>query len=268
MSDDFNQTESLIMPKPAPFSLDGKIAIVTGASRGIGEAIARQYAQAGARVVLASRKIDHLNTVAESITSSGGEAIAIAAHTGEPEAIKGLVAETVRLFGGVDILVNNAATNPHFGPLLTAEESMWDKTLDVNLRGYFRLIREVVPQMTMRGGGKVINIASIAGLVPSPGMGLYGISKAAVIMLTKTLAIELAPANIQINAIAPGFVKTRFSQAIWGNETLHTETLKRTPAARMAEPDEIAGLALYLASPISAFATGQAFVIDGGLTLV
>lgn len=251
-----------------PFSLIGKIAIVSGASRGIGEAIARTYAQAGAKVVLASRKLDGLNTVADSIRTEGGEALPIAAHMGEPDAIRALVEQTLETFGGIDIVVNNAATNPHFGPLLTSEESMWDKTLDVNLRGYFRLIRAVVPHMEKRGGGKVINMASIAGLVPSPGMGLYGITKAAVLMMTKTLALELAGSNIQVNAIAPGFIKTRFSQALWGNEALNDQLLKRTPAGRLGTPDEVAALALYLGSSASNFTTGQAFVMDGGLTLV
>jgi len=146
------------------FSLKDKVAIVTGGSRGIGEAIAQTYAQAGAKVVLASRKIDGLNETADKIKAAGGEATAIAAHMGDHAAVKQLVQQTVEIYGGLDIVVNNAATNPHFGPLLTSEESMWDKTLDVNLRGYFRLIREAVPHMIVRGGGKVINIASIAGI--------------------------------------------------------------------------------------------------------
>src|SRR5258707_6089281 len=196
------------MKKFPQFSLQGKIAIITGASRGIGEAIAHTYARAGAKVVLASRKIDGLAAVASAIKDEGGDATAIAAHMGDQNAIRQLVEQTVAAYGGVDIVVNNAATNPHFGPLLTSEESMWDKTLDVNLRGYFRLIREAVPQMIARGGGKIINVASVAGLQPQPGMALYGITKAAVIMLTKSLAVELAPHNIQINAIAPGFIKT------------------------------------------------------------
>ncbi len=238
------------------FSLSSKVAIVTGGSRGIGEAIARTYAEAGAKVVLASRKIEGLNETADSIKATGGEATAIAAHMGDQAAVKQLVQRTVEIYGGVDIVVNNAATNPHFGPLLTSEESMWDKTLDVNLRGYFRLI-----------GGKVINIASIAGLMPSPGMGLYGITKAAVIMMTRTLALELAPNNIQVNAIAPGFIKTKFSQALWDNDQLHDVIIGNTPAGRFADVSEITGIALYLASPASSFTTGQAIVVDGGLTL-
>ncbi len=249
------------------FSLANKVAVISGASRGIGEALARAYAQAGAKVVLASRKVEGLQAVADSITAAGGAAIAVAAHMGDTAAIHNLIDQTVGVYGGVDIVVNNAATNPHFGPLLSSEESMWDKTLDVNLRGYFRLIREAVPHFIQRGGGKVINVASVAGITPSLGMGLYGISKAAVIMLTKTLAVELAGQNIQVNAIAPGFIRTRFSQAIWGNEALNKLIVERTPAGRMAAPEELIGIALYLASPASSFTTGQTFVIDGGLTL-
>lgn len=249
------------------FSLSGKVAIVTGGSRGIGEAIAHTYAKAGAKVVLASRKLEGLVNVANAIKAEGGEATAIAAHMGEQAAVQELVKQAVETYGGVDIIVNNAATNPHFGPLLTSEESMWDKTLDVNLRGYFRLIRESVPQMMQRGGGKIVNIASIVGLTPSPGMALYGITKAGVIMMTRSLAVELAPHNIQVNAIAPGFVKTKFSQAIWGNDQINDMIINTTPAGRIASVDEITGIALYLASPASSFTTGQTIVVDGGLTL-
>lgn len=249
------------------FSLQGKVAIITGASRGIGEAIAHSYARAGAKIVLASRKIDGLAAVASAIKEQGGDATPIAAHMGDQNAIRQLVEQTIATYGGVDIVVNNAATNPHFGPLLTSEESMWDKTLDVNLRGYFRLIRETVPRMAERGGGKIVNMASVAGLSYSPGMGLYSLTKAAVIMMTRALAVELAPQNIQINAIAPGFIKTRFSEAIWGNEQFNQAIVAATPAGRIASVEEITGIALYLASPASSFTTGQTFVIDGGLTL-
>ncbi len=249
------------------FSLAGKVAIITGASRGIGETIAHTYAQAGAQVVLASRKATDLATVAEAIKAEGGQATPIAAHMGDQAAIDALVQQTLDIYGGVDIIVNNAATNPHFGPLLTSEESMWDKTLEVNLRGYYRLIRAAVPAMTARGGGKVVNMASVAGLTPQPGMALYGITKAAVIMLTQALAVELAPQNIQVNAIAPGFIKTQFSRAIWDNEAISARVIAATPAQRIGTTEEIAGLALYLASPASNFTTGQTIVADGGLTL-
>jgi len=249
------------------FSLVGKVAVVTGASRGIGEAIARTYANAGAKVILASRKFEALEPIATAITAAGGEATAIATHMGELDGVKALVQQAVDRYGGIDIIVNNAATNPHFGPLLDSEASMWDKTFDVNLRGYFHLIRESVPTLSARGGGKVINMASIAGLVPQPGMGLYSLSKSAVVMLTKVLAVELAPQHIQVNAIAPGFIKTKFSQAIWGNEPINAMVTAQTPAQRIGTVDDLTGLALYLASSASDFTTGQVITVDGGLTL-
>lgn len=246
------------------FDLSGKVALITGASRGIGEAIAVAYAQAGARVVLASRKQPDLEGVAQRIRGAGGEALAFAAHTGDPEAVSAVVEKAISEFGGIDIVVNNAATNPHFGHILTAEESHWDKILDVNVKGYFRVVKACVEGMKTRGGGKVINMASVAGLEPEPMMGIYSVSKAAVLMLTKVLAAELAQFNIQVNAIAPGFVKTKFSSALWQNPRINDAIIKTIPQKRMAEPEEIAGLAVYLASPASSFVTGSIFSIDGG----
>ena len=198
------------------FDLTGKVALITGASRGIGEAIAHAYAEAGAKVVLVSRKQDGLDKVAADIRANGGEALPIAAHTGSLAAIEAVVAQVIDVYGGIDIAVNNAATNPHFGPMMTAEESHWDKILDVNVKGYFRVMKACYPSMVARGGGKVINIASIAGLEPQPMMGVYCVSKSAVIMLTQTMAAELASDNIQVNAIAPGFIKTKFSPSDLG----------------------------------------------------
>lgn len=249
---------------PPSFDLSGKVALITGASRGIGEVIARTYAAAGAKLILASRKQAELDRVAESIRAGGGEALPIAAHTGDAAAVKALIEQAVDAFGGIDILVNNAATNPHFGPIMSSEESHWDKILDVNVKGCFRLIQACVPLMAARGGGKIINMASVAGLEPQPGMGIYSVSKAAVIMLTQVLAAELAFHNIQVNAIAPGFIKTKFSQAIWGTPQIAEQVTKAIPQNRIAEPEELGGIALYLASPASSFTTGAVFVIDGG----
>lgn len=246
------------------FALSGKVALITGASRGIGQAIAEAYAAAGAAVVLSSRKQEGLDPVAAGINENGGKALAVAAHTGSDEAITAVVQQATEQFGGVDIVVNNAATNPHFGPIMTAEESQWDKILDVNVKGYNRVIKAALPSMKERGGGKVINIASIAGMEPQPGMGIYCISKAAVLMLTEVLAAELASDNVQVNAIAPGFIKTKFSSAIWQNEAMYKAVIQGVPQKRMAEPEELTGIALYLASDASSFTTGSTFLIDGG----
>ena len=246
------------------FELTGKVALITGASRGIGEAIATAYAQAGAKVVITSRKQEGLDTVAQKIRENGGDVLAMSAHTGNMEAITKVVEETISKYGRIDIAVNNAATNPHFGPILTAEESHWDKILDVNVKGYFRVVKACVESMKASGGGKIINMASIAGLEPQLMMGVYSVSKAAILMLTKVLALELASDNIQVNAIAPGFVKTKFSSALWQNPQINDAILKSVPQKRMAEPQEIAGLAVYLASPASSFVTGATFSIDGG----
>lgn len=246
------------------FDLTGKVALITGASRGIGEAIALAYVQAGAKVVLASRKQADLDNLAQRIKDAGGEALPLAAHTGDLTAVTAVVEKATAAFGGIDIVVNNAATNPHFGSILTADDSHWDKILDVNVKGYFRVVKACIESMKARGGGKIINMASVAGLEPEPMMGVYSVSKAAVLMLTRVLAAELAEFNIQVNAIAPGFVKTKFSSALWQTPELKQAILKRIPQHRIAEPAEIAGMAVYLASPASSFVTGSTFSIDGG----
>jgi NAD(P)-dependent dehydrogenase (short-subunit alcohol dehydrogenase family) len=231
------------------FDLQGKVAIVTGGSRGIGEAIAQAYAVAGAKVVVASRKLENVRPVADAINASGGTALAVACHTGEMGQVRALVEQTVAAFGTVDIAVNNAGTNPHFGPLIEASESIWDKTLQVNVKGYFWLCQAVAPIMLERGSGKIINMASVAGLRPGAGMGVYSVSKAAVLMLTQSLAQELAPRGVQVNAIAPGVIKTKFSTALWTNERL-VKRIERQ-AGRLGESDDVAGAALFLASSAS-----------------
>jgi NAD(P)-dependent dehydrogenase (short-subunit alcohol dehydrogenase family) len=249
------------------FDLNGKVAIVTGASRGIGQAIAERYAEAGAKVVISSRKQDGLDPIAEGIRAKGGEVVAAAAHNGDKAALQALAKTALDTFGRVDILVNNAATNPHFGALLDAEDSLWQKTIEVNIMGNVWLTQAVVPAMRAQGGGKIINIASVNGLRPGRLQGIYSMTKAGIISLTQTLAMELGIDNIQVNAIAPGLVKTKFARVIWENDAIMAEMMNRTPAGRIGEPDDIAGIALYLASPASAYTTGQVFVVDGGVTI-
>ena len=254
-------TPALMAPS---FSLKDRVAIVTGASRGIGAAIARAFVESGARVVLAARKIEALQEVARSL---GEAAHPFAAHTGKETECIALVDEAVRRFGKVDILVNNAGTNPHFGPLLDAPGPAWDKTFEVNLKGYFWMTREVAKRLTERDApGAIVNVASVLGLRAAPLQGVYGMTKAAVISLTKTFALELAAARIRVNAIAPGLVDTRLSSAIVHDDELSQHWRKRTPLGRVATPDEIAGAALYLASDASSYVTGETLVIDGGTT--
>jgi NAD(P)-dependent dehydrogenase (short-subunit alcohol dehydrogenase family) len=249
------------------FSLEEKVAVITGASRGIGRAIALRLAGAGARVVVSSRTLASVQAVADEIVAAGGRALAVQAHVGQMADVQALVERTLAAFGRVDIAVNNAATNPHFGPLLTADEGQWDKILDTNVKGAFWVCQAVVPYMEAQGGGSIINLTSIAGLRPSPGMGIYGISKSAIIMLTQVLAMELGPANIRVNAIAPGVIKTRFSQLLWQTPQIAEPTLAHMPLGRFGEPEDVAGLALYLASPAADYVTGTVFVVDGGLNV-
>ena len=256
------------------FNLDGKVAVISGASRGIGEAIARAYVDAGARVAISSRKAENIEPVAAAINERHpGRAFPVVAHAGDPESGPKLVEQAVAHFGRVDIAVANAATNPHFGPLLASEESQWDKIYEVNVKGAFWLARAAARQIQAQNnagdgeGGKLIFVGSIAGLEPGPMMGIYSISKAAILMMTQVLAVELSADKIQVNAIAPGFVKTSFSRALWQNPMLSKRLTEGTPAGRMAEPEELVGIAIYLASPASSFTTGAVFTVDGGYTL-
>lgn len=252
------------MATGASFDLMDKVALITGGSRGIGLAIAQAFAVAGAKVVLASRRQEAVDEAAEIVRGVGGEVLAVAAHTGDSAAVTSLVERAADHFGGIDILVNNAATNPHFGTFLSAEDSHWDKILEVNVKGYFRVAKACVPLMRARGGGKIINMASVAGLEPQPMMGVYCVSKAAVLMMTEVMAAEVAADNIQVNAIAPGFVKTKFSQVLWSTPQIHDSLVQSVPQRRMADPEEIAGAAVFLASAASSFMTGATLVVDGG----
>jgi NAD(P)-dependent dehydrogenase (short-subunit alcohol dehydrogenase family) len=249
------------------FSLEGKIALITGASKGIGEAIARFYAACGAKVVINSRKQEELDKVSESINAEGGHCIGIAANAGDIAACKILIEKVVAMHGGIDILVNNAASNPVYGPVVECEEWAFDKIMNVNVKAPFELSKLVYPIMKARGGGSVINISSIAGLTPDPGLGMYSVSKAALNMLTKVTAKEWGADNIRVNSICPGLIKTKFSEALWQNEKSLNYFIKRLPIARMGTVEEIAGLALYLASEASGYCTGGIYTADGGTTI-
>jgi NAD(P)-dependent dehydrogenase (short-subunit alcohol dehydrogenase family) len=253
----------------ADFSLEGKVAIISGASRGIGRAIARRYAAAGARLVIGSRRQENIESAAGFINEAyPGRVYPVVAHAGKREDAQVLVDAAVARYGRVDIVVNNAGTNPHFGPIMTSEPSHWDKILEVNVKGSFWLCQAAVRQMQAQGsGGKIINMASVTGLEPGPMMGIYSVSKAALIMLAKVLALELAADNIQVNVIAPGIIKTRFSRALWDNPGLRSGIEAKTPAGRLGDPEEVCGLALYLASKASSFATGGVYTVDGGYLL-
>ncbi|MFD2523194.1 SDR family NAD(P)-dependent oxidoreductase [Emticicia soli] len=246
------------------FDLTDKVALITGASKGIGEAIARIFAQYGAKVVISSRKQADLDELANDIKAAGGQCTGIAAHAGEMAQLKLLVEKTVDTYGGIDILVNNAATNPVYGPSLDCPESAFDKIMQVNVKAPFELSKMVHPIMKARGGGSVINISSIAGHTPDPGLGIYSVSKASLNMLTKVLAKEWGQDGIRVNAICPGLIKTKFSQALWDNDKTLAHFTKRLPIARMGTVEEIAPMALYLATSASAYTTGGLFSIDGG----
>jgi NAD(P)-dependent dehydrogenase (short-subunit alcohol dehydrogenase family) len=248
------------------FKLDGRVAIITGGSRGIGEAIARVYASAGAKVVIASRYMENLKPVAESITAEGGEVTPIVCHMGYTDQIKMLAEKTVEKYGTIDILVNNAATNPFFGNMVDAEEIAWDKTVDVNLKGYFFMAQAAAKVMMKNDKGNIINIASIAGISPPPMQGIYAITKAGVTSMTKGFAKELGPHGIRVNAIAPGLTDTKFASVLIQTKEILEVALQHIPLHRYAAPLEMAGAALFLASDASLFMNGSVITIDGGAT--
>ena len=252
---------------PASFDMSGKVALITGSSRGIGRAIAEAFAEAGAKVVVSSRNQDACDRVARTIRSRGAEAVAIACNVSDRDAVDSLVSGVAERLGPIDVLVGNAATNPHFGPLLEIEDRAWDKVMGTNVRSNLWLCNRVIPVMAERGGGAVVLVSSIAAFKGDATLGAYAVSKAAEIQLVRSLAVEWGPSGVRVNAIAPGLVRTEFARALWEDDTRRTARERVTPLRRIGEPDDIAGAAVFLASGASAYVTGQCIVVDGGVTV-
>lgn len=250
------------------FDLSGKVALITGSSRGIGLAIAARMAEFGARVVISSRKADACETAAAGIRAAGGSAIAHAASISDKAALRGLVERTDAEWGGIDILVCNAAINPYFGPLGGISDEQFDKIMQSNVRSNLWLCNMVMPQLAERGGGSVIIISSIAALGGTSSLGAYGISKAADVALVRNLAVEWGPRNVRINAIAPAIIRTDFARRLWEDPEIYARAVAGYPLRRIGEPDEVAGAAVFLAAPAGGFVTGHTLVVDGGVTIV
>lgn len=246
------------------FRLDGKVAVVTGASRGIGRAIAERLAEHGARVVVSSRKLEACEQVAAGIRARGGDALAKICHIGHKEDLQALVTYAESTWGGIDILVCNAAVNPYFGPAAAMSDEAFDRVMATNVRSTFWLTNMALPGMAGRGGGSIVIIASVGGFQGSNKIGVYNVSKAAEMQIARNIAIEWGRQGIRANCIAPGLIRTDFARALWEDAGILARTVKHSPLGRIGEPDEIAGAAVFLASPASAFMTGQTMVIDGG----
>ncbi|MEZ5923804.1 MAG: SDR family oxidoreductase [Hyphomicrobiaceae bacterium] len=249
------------------FSLDGKIALITGASRGIGRAIALRMAEAGARVVVSSRKLDPCEAVVAEIAAAGGRALAVACNVSDRAQIDDLVRQARQAFGRIDILVGNAATNPYHGPITQIEEPAFDKIIAANVKANLWLAKAVLPEMAERREGALVFMGSVAGLRGTDDIGAYGVSKAALSSLTRSLAVGWGKHNIRVNCIAPGLVKTDFARVLWENAAALEAAEAAYPLRRIGEPDDIAGVAVWLASRAGAFVTGQTIVVDGGLTI-
>lgn len=247
------------------FSLNDKIALINGGSRGIGEAIAHEFARRGATVVISSRRQSSLDKVVDAIQEEGGKAVAIACHAGRSQQIEALFEKIRDEFGRLDILVNNAGTNPFFGPAHEIPEKAYDKTMEINLKGYFLMSQHAARMMLAQKSGSIINVASVTGLSASPNQVTYSMTKAAVISMTQGMAKELGPAGVRVNAIAPGLIETKLASGLLTEESLYKSIINATPLRRHGQPDEIAGAALYLASDASAFTTGHVMVCDGGM---
>lgn len=250
------------------FDMSGKVALITGSTRGIGRAIAEEMGKAGAKVVISSRKARACDEVAAELAAQGLETLAVPCHVGEKDQLQNLVDRTLEKWGRIDVLVANAATNPVYGPLSELTDEAYDKIMNTNVRGTFWLCNMVLPLMAQNGGGSVILLSSIAGLRASTNIGAYGVSKAAEAGLARNLAAEWGPKNIRVNAIAPGLVKTDFARALWEDPVRLERAQNATPLRRIGEPEDIAGVALFLASDASAYVTGHILVADGGETII
>lgn len=247
-----------------PFNLHGRVALVTGASRGIGEAIARLLAAHGAHVIVSSRKVVDCERVVEGIRDAGGSAEALACHIGEMEQIRETFARIRATHGRLDILVNNAATNPYFGHILDTDPGAFQKTVDVNIRGYFFMSVEGAKLMRENGGGSIVNVASVNGVIPGPMQGIYSVTKAAVISMTEAFARECAGMGIRVNALLPGMTDTRFAAALVKNDAIRNTALQHVAMNRVAQPQEMAGAVLYLVSDAASYTTGVSLNVDGG----
>jgi dehydrogenase/reductase SDR family member 4 len=245
-------------------NLDNKVAIITGASKGIGESCAYMMGKAGAKVMLCSRNEASLAEVVGRFQAEGIDASYFTANTGKEDELRALVEFTIVKFGGIDIIVNNAATNPIFGPIEDTDIRAFDKIMDVNVKGPFALSNLALPSMKERGGGCIINISSVEGTSPSEGLGIYSVSKAALIQLTKATALEWGKYNIRVNAVCPGLIQTKFSEALWSNDYILKHALKRIPLNRVGQSEEISGLVTFLASDLAAYCTGSVIAADGG----
>lgn len=246
------------------FRLDGKVALVTGASKGIGQAIARGLAEFGAQVVVNSRKPDAVEATAAAMRADGLTATALAGNVGNLDEARTLVDQTVAAYGRLDILVNNAAVNPVFGPIQGTDERAFDKIMAVNLKGPFELAKQAYSVMQKQGGGSIINVSSIGGLTPEPMLGIYSVSKAGLISLTKAMAQDWGRDGIRVNAICPGLIQTKFSAALWQTDAVRDHFVQQTPLQRIGQPQDIVGLAVFLASEAAAYCTGAVFLVDGG----
>jgi NAD(P)-dependent dehydrogenase (short-subunit alcohol dehydrogenase family) len=251
----------------SPFELKGKVAIVTGSSRGIGRAAAEAMAELGAKVVISSRKIEPCEEVAKAIRDKGGEAIVIPCNIGRRNEVEALIGQTEKQLGPIDILVCNAAVNPYFGPLAEIPDEAFDKIMSSNVKSNLWLCNLAIPGMAKRGSGAVIIVSSIAALRGSLMLGAYGISKAADLGLTRNLALEWGSRNIRVNCVAPGLIKTDFARALWENPDALAYRNERTPLRRIGTPEEVGGVIAFLASPAAGFITGEVLVVDGGVTI-